>query len=77
MNTDPTPIEIAEEQAAKDRDLLEKLQSRVQSAILAAPNRAQRRHRAADPKKTSSTVARARRKIRARIERRSRARNRQ
>lgn len=73
---DKTPLEIAEEQAEKDRDLLEKLQHRVASAVLAAPNRAQRRHRAVDPKKMSSTVARARRKIRARIEKRSRARNR-
>ena len=93
---EPTPLQLAEAQAKKDRALLEKLQARqaslkeagdpvaseldgiiseIQSVVL-KPNRAQRRHRAVNPKMSSSTVARARRKIRARIEKRSRARNR-
>lgn len=83
---DKTDQEIVDELVAKNKELaaglvttdvpLKELVPQIETIEL-SPNRAQRRrHYAVRPEAMSSTVARARRKIRRRIARASRQRNR-
>lgn len=73
---------VAEAQAAKDAELLKALQAKTQvmeSLQLITPNREQRRalgRGRPESRAMSSSIARCRRKVRRRMEKRSRARNR-